>query len=68
MGLGDLGVGVAKVSRDDRPRRPSLQQLGGVGVAQDVEACRRIKSRSTGRPGAKAGADAIIPTIYRPTG
>ena len=35
--LGHAGVCVTEVRRDHRQRHPSLQQVGGVGVAQDVK-------------------------------
>jgi hypothetical protein len=39
--LGHARVGVAKVSRDHRQWCPGLQQVRGIGVAQNVEAMER---------------------------
>ena len=47
VSLGHSGVGVTEVRRDHRQRCPGLQQVRGIGVAQYVEARRRVDPGAT---------------------
>jgi hypothetical protein len=58
--LGHARVRMAEIGRDHRQRCPSLQQMRGIGVTQNMKAGRRID------PGTAAGF-AQGPVLVRPS-